>query len=509
MSLVTRLSAFFLSALALVLVVFSILLGALAAKYMRHRLDQRLSNALDSLEAAMHVEPDGLQWKPHERWLTLGLDDSMESVRWGIVTPEGRLLDKSANYPGSRFPATWSPRAWPAGPEPTVYADLHSWRLASRRLLAADMQGRGRKNANEQDEPSDIEEFTELILTAGLSPAAVQASMHQLESALAGLSLVVWLVCAVVGRIYCRKALTPVSRLASAARDMPASDSKARLPAPDSRDELQQLTVAFNGLLDRLHASSDRQRRFASDASHQLRTPISGILSLIEVVRRRQRPAGEYEETLDRIHQEAAHMRQIVESLLLLAREDSNTMTCQTEAIDLTIWLPQQLLRWRSHPRSGDFVQQHANESPVQIRAQCVLLSQLFDNILDNACNYSENGTPVVVSIWSDANMAGFAITDEGPGISDEDLPRIFEPFYRTSNALGSSRTGAGLGLAIVQKIAASFGGRIEVSADGRRGSRFAALFPVEARLIQGEKTRPGPCNSSTCRRDRRSPARG
>lgn len=478
MSLVTRLSTFFLAALALVLVVFSFSLGALAASHLRHRLDQRLSSGLDALEAAMHVEPDGLQWKPHERWLTLGRDDSVESVRWAIATPQGRLLDQSGNYPSRDFPGSWLPTSWPAEPEPTVFSDFPEWRLAARRLLVADMQDRWRQHAFEDDEPSDFEEFSELILVAGLSPAPMHSSLRQLQSVLIGLSLAVWLFCAVLGRRYCREALTPVTRLAAAAQRMPANDATMRLPNPESGDELEQFTIAFNGLLDRLHASADRQRRFASDASHQLRTPISGMLSLVEVIRRRQRSSREYEDALDRIRHEAARMRQIVESLLLLARNDFETIAGQAEKIKLGEWLPQQLQRWRRHARTSDFVVDCSNAASATIQAQRVLLSQLFDNILDNACKYSDAGTPISIYIRLDAETAQIVVEDQGLGVQKEDLARIFEPFYRASNALGGGRTGAGLGLAIVHRIADCLGGRIDVRSNGGKGTRFMAVFP-------------------------------
>jgi signal transduction histidine kinase len=489
MSLVTRLSAFFLAALALILAVFSLSLCALAAHHLERQLDERLAGTLDALEAALHVEPDGMEWKPQERRLTLGLDTSVETARWAIAAPRGPLVDQSANARGSNFPVAWLPTDWPAGPpEATVYGDLPGWQLAARRLRLADMLARGRKDA-EHDASNDDDEYSELILIAGLSPAPMRASLRQLEIVLAGLSLAAWLACAVAGRRFCRQALAPVSRLAMAARQMPAGDAAQRLPSSGGQDELEQLTVAFNGLLDRLHASSDRQRRFASDASHQLRTPISGLLSLVEVIRRRQRPAAEYEETLDRIHHEATRMRQMVESLLFLARSESDAVAVQTEPIDLRLWIPQQLERWGHHARAADFRPPIASDRPAWVDAQPVLLSQIFDNLLDNACKYSEPTTPITLSIWAEAREAGFAVADQGPGIAPEDLPRIFEPFYRATSALGGGRTGSGLGLAIARKIATSLGGHIEVHTGKGQGTRFVVGF--RAANVAG--LRPGP----------------
>jgi signal transduction histidine kinase len=105
------------------------------------------------------------------------------------------------------------------------------------------------------------------------------------------------------------------------------------------------------------------------------------------------------------------------------------------------------------------------------------LLSQIFDNLLDNACKYSEPGAPITISVWAEAAEAGFAIADQGPGIAPEDLPRIFEPFFRASSALGGGRTGSGLGLPIARKMAARLGGHIEVQTAQGQGTRFVVGF--------------------------------
>src|SRR5262249_51255839 len=138
-----------------------------------------------------------------------------------------------------------------------------------------------------------------------------------------GLSLTVWLVALFVGRALCRRALVPVRRMAASAADMDAADLGRRLPAAGTRDELDELSKAFNNLLDRLQESVERQQRFTGDASHQLRTPLTAILGQLEVALRRQRPVEEYEQVLTTVRQKAEHLRRIVESLLFLARADA------------------------------------------------------------------------------------------------------------------------------------------------------------------------------------------
>jgi len=473
MSLVTRLSTFFLAALALVLIIFSVSLFVLAGSYLRRQLDQQLTGSLDALEASLHFEEDNLQWKPDERRLVLGVDQAIESPRWAIKSSAGKLIDRSANSRGSDFPTSWLPAGWPAGrAEATVFADTPAWRLAARRVRPKDFDDRRRDPPDEDDD-----EHAELILLAGASPLPIAQSLGQLRNVAILLSVAAWVTCAVVGRQVCRRALSPVSRLAAAAEQMPSIDTGQRLPVPEMHDELWQLSAAFNGLLDRLHAAAERQRRFAGDASHQLRTPISGLLSLVEVTRRRPRSEQEYEAALDRVRQEVTRMRQIVESLLFLARRDSNSSAAVAEPLELGGWLAQQVERWQQHPRAGDLRLVPPPVEPLWIAAQPVLLAQVFDNLLDNACKYSLAGSAITIAPLARGGEAGFSITDRGVGIEPADAARLFEPFYRAPSALESDRTGLGLGLAIAREIVTSFGGRLGL-VPAESGNCFEVWFP-------------------------------
>src|SRR5207248_10102086 len=153
------------------------------------------------------------------------------------------------------------------------------------------------------------------------------------------------------GRALCRRALAPVTRMAGAARIMSAADLDQRLPAPGSRDELEDLRRAFNGLLGRLQEAFERQRRFTGDASHQLRTPLTVMLGQIEVALRRDRPAGEYRDALHVAHGQAVRLRQIVEMLLFLARADAEARLRHLERVELAGWLAGHLEQCSAHAR--------------------------------------------------------------------------------------------------------------------------------------------------------------
>ncbi|WP_165225436.1 sensor histidine kinase [Aquisphaera insulae] len=478
MSLSSRLSLFFLGALAAVLLGFSGTLYVLGRSYLTRQLDEHLEKALDTLEAAVDVETDGLEWEPQDRRLTLGMDPGVEHVRWAVQAGNGDLVDRSPNVRGADFPPGPLTGVFPeVFGDATARGEVPGWRLARRHLRLPELQRLGKGHPRD-DGPDDDVEYAELILTVGLSPAPVEAGLQRLALALAGVSTALWLLCAALGRWLCRRALIPVVQMAEAAREMTTADEPGGLPSPGTGDELEDLGRAFNDLLARRHEALERQRRFAGDASHQLRTPLAGLLSLVEVIRRRPRAAEEYERALDQVHGEATRLRQIVDSLLFLARAEAEATPPEGEPIDLTAWTAAQLRRWSGHPRASD-LRLEEPDHPVWLRASPALLAPVLENLLDNALKYSEPGTPVAVACRREEGQSALAVEDRGCGLSPEEVPSIFEPFYRAPRSHRLGRAGVGLGLSVVQRIVTASGGTIAVETAPGRGTRFVLRFPA------------------------------
>jgi heavy metal sensor kinase len=486
MTLVTRLSAFFLAALALVLVGFSASLYLLARVYLERQVDDRLAGALQTLTAAAEFDPDGLEWEPDERHLTLGRDSAADRVRWAVHDGRGRAVDRSANLGAADLPAGDGPALPPEGEVFRVIdRDGQPWRVAQKCLRwVRPAPGATREGAGESPpEPSGPRAVSArhevLMLTAGLPLAPARTMLRALGGALAGLSLLLWLTAALLGRRVCRHALAPVSRMAAAARAMGADDLAKRLPRPGTGDELDDLGGTFNGLLDRLQEAFERQRRFTGDASHQLRTPLAAMLGQVDVALRRDRPPEEYRRVLALVHDQAAHLSRIVEALLFLARADAEGELAGLEVLDLARWLPEQRRRWDEHARAADLRVEQTAPGPCPVRAQPVLLGQLLDNLVDNAFRYSAPGTPVRVSLGRDGAAVVLAVEDAGRGIAPGDLPHVFEPFYRTAAGRGPGPGGVGLGLAVVRRIARALGGDVGVESEPGRGSRFTLRLPA------------------------------
>ncbi|WP_435016013.1 HAMP domain-containing sensor histidine kinase [Tundrisphaera sp. TA3] len=477
MTLARRMSLFFLAVLAAVLVGFSASLYLLGRSYLTQQLDVHLEKALDTLEASVDVETDGLEWEPLERRLTLGMDPGEDHTRWVVQDARGKIIDRSPNIRPGEFPPPIPDGLLPERPgDATVLADLPGWRLGRRHLRLAELLRLG-KGHDEDDGPDDDVEYGELILTVGLSPGPVEASLRRLAFAAAGVSAVLWGLCAAFARRMARRALVPMLRMADAARGMSEHDM-AELPNPGTRDELEELAHAFNALLARRHEALERQRRFAGDASHQLRTPLAGLLSLIEVVRRRPRPIEEYEETLDRVHLEATRLRQIIESLLFLARAEAEAVPPGGQPLDLSGWIPDQLRAWSGHPRAAD-LDIRPGAGPAYLHASPPLLSQVLNNLVDNALKYSQPGTPVTVSWAREPDAVSFTVQDRGLGLSRIEAAAIFEPFYRSPHARRLGSEGVGLGLSVARRIVTALGGTIEATSTVAEGTRFVVRLPA------------------------------
>jgi signal transduction histidine kinase len=295
---------------------------------------------------------------------------------------------------------------------------------------------------------------------------------------LTGVSLAVWLLALAGGRWVCRRALRPVQVLAGSARSMDGTDLGQRLPALATADEVADLSTAFNGLLDRLQEAFERQRRFTGDASHQLRTPLAALLGQVEVTLRRERPAREYRDTLGLVHRQATHLRQIVESLLFLARADAEARLPNREPIDLAAWLKEHLRSWSDHPRSADLRLEPTPEALPPVEAHSPLLGELVDILLDNACKHSPPGSPVTQRLGREGGRVLLVVEDRGCGIAAEDLPHVFEPFFRSADARRRGVAGLGLGLAIARRIAGACGGTLTAGGSPGGGAVFTLSLP-------------------------------
>ncbi len=483
MSHASRLSGFFLAAHGVVLAGFSATLYWLAAHHLHRQVDERLDAALAMLVAAAEVNPGAVEWEPKERDLGLGRDRGADQIRWLVRDDRDRLLDQSANL---------DPRQLSITTRASIDSLFHdrggfSWQSKTRRLSSPvatgseDAEKAGNRAAGSNDDQPTVV-FPSLTFVAFAPLGPTEATLWRLALTLGLLSTTLLLASAVAGQRLCRRALAPLMQMAVAARDAHAADPGTRLPLTGTNDELDELGLAFNGLLDRLHETLERQRRFTGDASHQLRTPLAGLLSQVDVALRRDRSATEYQRVLGIVRSRSVHLRQIIESLLFLARAETESGRPELEIVDLTVWMTDHIREWSEHARADDIQLVSSEEGPLRVRAHSSLLSQLVDNLLENACKYSPQGTPIVVRIGRESGGIRIDVLDRGSGLSAEQQSCVFQPFYRAPEARSGGQGGIGLGLTVADRIATVFGGTIRVESQPGEGSRFQVTLPEAPR---------------------------
>lgn len=477
MSLTGRVSLFFLGTLAVVLVGFSVGLYCLAGSYLRGQTDDRLNAALDVLEVAVDLKPTGPEWDADEdeRHITIGLDHAIGAVRWLVLDGNGATVAHSKNVePQSELFPVWRDDM-ETGVLTATDAMGNPWRIHVRRLGDDPPMASSPEGVSDATTPPNRHV---LVLAAGVQTTPMQTTLGRLAMALFGFSVVLWLLAAVAGRWVCRRALAPLTAMAHSAHAIQATNLDERLPIPTANDELRELGMAFNDVLDRVQEAFERQRRFTGEASHQLRTPLTALLGQVEVALRRERGAEEYRVLLEKVGGQGNHLVKVVEMLLFLARADAESRFPASEYVDLETWVKDHVATWSEHPRYRDVTVQTDRTAP-HVAAPPVALAQLLDNLLDNACKYSRPGSAIVVRVAKRADKALLEVEDHGMGMSPDEVKEAFAPFFRSPRARRDGIGGAGLGLAIVMRIATALGGVMRLQSQLSNGSTFTLEMPV------------------------------
>jgi heavy metal sensor kinase len=280
------------------------------------------------------------------------------------------------------------------------------------------------------------------------------------------------------------RALAPVNRIIQSAEQIGLQNLSRRLEVPKAVDELQRLTVTLNAMLERIESSVKRIRQFTANASHDLRTPLSLIRTHAELALRRTRSETEYRESLARILTVSEETTQLVESLLTLARADGGAAHLHFAELDLT-----PVLQKASHQISllayskGLSFSTRISAEPLFVHGDSAALESLLLTILDNAVKYTPSGGFVRFRSFAAPGEIVVEVEDTGVGIAAEDLPRIFDRFYRADQARSREVPGSGLGLSIARWIAETHKGRVEVESQLGAGSLFRIVLPLAAAL--------------------------
>lgn len=280
-----------------------------------------------------------------------------------------------------------------------------------------------------------------------------------------------------------RRALAPVEIITQAAGEIEAKDLSQRLPVRGTDDELDRLSGKLNGMFGRLESSFRRITQFTADASHELRTPVSIIRTTAEVTLARPRQPEDYAKALQRILSESERTTALIEDLMVLARSDAREEDAPLEPVALAELTRNVCEDARPLAASSGATLTLTGACPCEIRGDYESLRRLVLILIDNALKYSRKASEIQVHL--DARSRGgeamgvLEVRDQGIGIGADDLPHIFERFYRASKDRSRSVDGFGLGLSIAQAIVTRHGGQIEVESRDGAGSIFRVLLPA------------------------------
>ncbi|HVT49226.1 MAG TPA: ATP-binding protein [Vicinamibacterales bacterium] len=285
---------------------------------------------------------------------------------------------------------------------------------------------------------------------------------------------------AVSGYWLSRRALRPVDAIIDAAQRIRSSTLDARLPVPASHDELRRLSVTLNTMLDRLQAEERKSRQFTADASHELRTPVAVIRATADVTSSRPRSDAAHQAAWRVVQAQAARVTRMVDDLLQLARADAPERRAASAAFDLADEVRDVCAEIAIVAARAGLQMDTAIPESVIFRGDADGIRRLLAALLDNAIKYTPAGGRVQVVVEPTAGDAAVVleVADTGVGIPTEDVPYVFDRFYRVSKDRSRTTGGAGLGLAIVQAIAHEHGGDVSMTSASGAGCTVRVVLP-------------------------------
>lgn len=318
----------------------------------------------------------------------------------------------------------------------------------------------------------------EYVVTAAAYDGYGYANLENLKHTLfilfaAGLSVLF-----IVGYLLARISLSPIRTIAKEAESITASQMARRLPVK-SRDELGELSIAFNALLDRLETSFNSQKMFISNVSHELRTPLAALTAELDLALLKERTPQQYQTAIGNALQDVHRIIKLTDGLLNLAKADYQPEQIKIEETRLDeLLLDARELILKAHPDYHVeliFGQEAESDNVLTVAGNIYLLTTAFVNLIENNCKYSANKTSFIqISYWEEWSIIRFS--DNGIGISDKDKDKLFTLFYRGENK--DIAPGHGIGMALTQKIINLHKGEITVLSQQNEGTTFMIKLP-------------------------------
>jgi two-component system OmpR family sensor kinase len=381
-----------------------------------------------------------------------------------IIDMDGQILARSATLGAARLPASL-PLLTRLRAGEVVLETLPDFAEDRIRLVSL---------------PIAVEGRVRYAVQVGTSLHATDTFLRAAGFLFLGGAVAILVAVTAIGVVLARGALRPVDQIVARARLIGAANLTERLPVPGSADELGRLAATLNEMLDRIERSVESQRRFTADASHELRSPLSRLRSELEVTLRRPRTLADYEAVLRSALEEVERLSRLTEELLMLARLDSGEVVARPEApVALAPLVETELNRLKPEADARQITVAVTGPPGMAVQAPGDALGLVIANLLHNAIKFSPPTGRVTVTLRPEGTEAVLSVANSGSGIPPEDLPRVFERFYRGTPSRSPDLPGVGLGLAIARAIVEAHGGRIAVESTRGAPTTFTVRLPL------------------------------
>lgn len=463
--------------LALVLAGFTITAWRLQWNDEMRRVDTELQQQVQTMLGIMHGGPNR---PPHRRgdnpFLPPLFDDDRPPPPPGIRTPDDLYDWATQTGSSSRYYKIWT------GPEQRVEdsAGLLADQLeVPDELPASDLTPLPRDTIISGRRAREMIETAQrgTILVAGRTLEPELEESQRLAWKLTALGTGVWLLAFFGGGWLTRRALRPIQNITSTAARISSGHLDERINVDEADSELGQLAGVLNDTFARLQQSFDQQAQFTADAAHELRTPLSVLLSQTQLALARERSPEEYRKTLEACQRSAKRMHALTESLLELAKLDASTTSAKHRPLDLAS-IARDCLDHLQPLADAHGIRLETTLEAAPVLGDESQLSQVLTNLLSNALHHSPDNAIIRISAGTSDGQSYASIADQGPGIPAEHLPHLFDRFYRADASRNRNQGGAGLGLAICQTIAKAHGGQMTVTSEVDNGSTFTVHLP-------------------------------
>ena len=462
----SRLTAWYVTLLAIILILFSVLLNYFLAKRLHESVDNSLtvSATVVATSATMRLGNSPLPGlnQLFEQFMNQGNLNKF----YRIYDGSGNVGSRSKNISASQFPLSQG-----------AYADALEGKNSYETFTVG-----GQQPIRVITMPILFEGKLINLVQVGTSLEAVQETLRNLKIFLFTAVPSVLILAALFARFMARRALKPISRIIDTAREIgQGQELSKRIPVLKIKDELGQLALTFNEMMNRLENSFAQMRQFSSDASHELRTPLTVLKGQNELILSKQRKPEEYQEVISSNLEEINYMSKVLEDLFVLSKSDENQVNLDYKPVDLRALVEEVCKHAEILAEEKNIKIIIAFLEPIEIKGDEVRLRQMVWNVLQNGIKYTQQGGELKISLQNEGDFALLTIQDTGIGIPEEDLPLIFNRFYRVDKARTRDEGGSGLGLSICRQIAEAHKGKIEVESKLGVGTRFKIRLPNSA----------------------------